>query len=664
MENRNIEGETMERKLITVFADATAAAEGNGQENSPCKTADGIMAAVLEKVQAGACDITVKMAPGDYLMTKPMVLDGSSVGKYGSTVRFICDGDRIARFCAWVPVTGFEETAVHGKRAWAAPLPVVRGAVLYPHQCFTAAGERLMRPRYPETGYLQAKIVGYPDGFRWNTHMKSFGYEDTAAEKFSRLDEIQILVPHFWKDERLEIAGVDAENKVISTKNETACAYIDIHPHVPADYCFDNVYEMLGTPGQFYVDQVENKLYYIPREEDVLDAFTLYASDLDVMMEIDGIHGTEDMPGLSFENIGFVGSDWKTTARMPVQAATDINGVVRINDVSYLSFKKCRFEHLGDYAIEVLDTVSYLTIQHCVFTDLGTGGITIRGKKSEATKDAVMPYTNHHLVITDNYISGFGRVHSNAIGIVLRLASDCVVSHNEVCDGYYSGISIGWSWGYTPQITKNILVEKNYVHDVGQGMLSDMGGIYMLGMQPGTVIRGNLIHSVYARTDKGWGIYTDEGSQNILIENNIVYDLKSEAFHQHYGKDNLVRNNILAFGHDGIVMVSKPEEHNGLDLVGNILLSDGAPIYLQYPEQMNMRDDRNLAWNLAGDVFCTPKHLSVEEMKEHGFFKNALIADPGFADPKNGDFTLPADSPAFQIGFQPFDMSDVGIRKE
>jgi hypothetical protein len=32
-----------------------------------------------------------------------------------------------------------------------------------------------------------------------------------------------------------------------------------------------------------------------------------------------------------------------------------------------------------------------------------------------------------------------------------------------------------------------------------------------------------------------------------------------------------------------------------------------------------------------------------------------IIADPGFANPKAGDFSLPPDSPAFSLGFQPFD---------
>jgi hypothetical protein len=39
------------------------------------------------------------------------------------------------------------------------------------------------------------------------------------------------------------------------------------------------------------------------------------------------------------------------------------------------------------------------------------------------------------------------------------------------------------------------------------------------------------------------------------------------------------------------------------------------------------------------------------------------VEDPLFADPQNGDFSLPADSPAISIGFKPIDTSMVGPRR-
>ena len=650
----------LEKQSLTLYADPNAKAGGDGSASAPFATGDDIMTGILARAENAAYDITVQMKGGDYRITNTMTLDSVGVGVFGSTVQFICDDEAEARFCAWVPVTGFTETTVNGVTAWSAALPIVREEVLYPNQCFSIAGERLERPRYPEgNDELTAEPAGWSlDTVQWNESMNVFGYSDETVETFSRPEDIQIHMFHYWDDERLEIGAIDQDTNRITTKTNSPMAFIEYTEGAP--YYFDNVYEMLRKPGQFYVDKQENRLLYIPRDGEKIDEFTLYASDLSVILTIDGFHGTESAPAVSFRNIGFVGSDWKDTSRASTQAASDIHGAVRVNNSSYIIFDDCTFTGIGDYALEIQNGVSHLNVTHCTFRDIGAGGITIYGVNEVPVTDEV----NHDLTITDNYIGSYGRVHANGIGIVLRYAYDCTLSHNEITDGYYSGISVGWSWGYAPHATSNILVEKNHIYNIGQYMLSDMGGIYTLGLQPGTVLRGNLIHNVYSRSSKAWGLYTDEGSTDILIENNISYDVKSESFHQHYGKDNIVRNNILALGHDGIVMVSRLEEHTAIYLERNILLSDGAPIYLQHPDGMNMQDDSNLMWNLSGDVFCSGNKLTPEEMQKRGLFRNAVIADPGFADPHNGDFTLPADSPAYAIGFEPIDMSDVGIREK
>ena len=49
--------------------------------------------------------------------------------------------------------------------------------------------------------------------------------------------------------------------------------------------------------------------------------------------------------------------------------------------------------------------------------------------------------------------------------------------------------------------------------------------------------------------------------------------------------------------------------------------------------------------------------------EKRGQDKHSLIDDPLFTNPQQGDFSLKADSPALQLGFQPIDLSHVGPRK-
>lgn len=97
----------------------------------------------------------------------------------------------------------------------------------------------------------------------------------------------------------------------------------------------------------------------------------------------------------------------------------------------------------------------------------------------------------------------------------------------------------------------------------------------------------------------------------------------------------------------------------------NIYLSDGAPMYRlgsRHLENGIPVTRNNLLWDLSGKpLFCGK--LTLEEGRAMGFDTDSLVADPGFIDPRGGDFTLPEDSPAYAMGFKKIDISDIGPRK-
>ncbi len=124
----------------------------------------------------------------------------------------------------------------------------------------------------------------------------------------------------------------------------------------------------------------------------------------------------------------------------------------------------------------------------CDIGDLGAGGIKIGERElSEETQP-----TGHNTV-SDCHVYDGGVIYRSAVGIWIGHSGANVIAHNHVHDFDFTGISIGWSWGYKPSRAQNNLIEKNHVHHVGRGVLSDLAGIYTLGVSPGTVIRGNVI---------------------------------------------------------------------------------------------------------------------------------------------------------------------------
>jgi hypothetical protein len=259
-----------------------------------------------------------------------------------------------------------------------------------------------------------------------------------------------------------------------------------------------------------------------------------------------------------------------------------------------------------------------------------------------------------------------------------------LVAHNHIHHGGYTGISVGWVWGYGRSISRDNIVVKNHIHHIGQGLLSDMGGIYTLGVSPGTVLKGNHIHHVEANHYGGWGIYNDEGSSHILIENNVVHDTKFAGYNIHYAKELTVRNNIFACGRLQQLSRSRVEPHKSVFFENNIVywtegkLLDNKWNDEEYEFYMNPKGDRGTVkqtrtFEMDYNVYFNPNltreqvdmnGLTWSQWQQRGLDNHSIYTDPLFVDPRQRDFRLQANSPAFKLGFQPIDMSDVGPRSD
>ena len=189
-----------------------------------------------------------------------------------------------------------------------------------------------------------------------------------------------------------------------------------------------------------------------------------------------------------------------------------------------------------------------------------------------------------------------------------------------------------------------------------------MGGIYTLGKQPRTVIRFNRFHDVAGYKYGGWGIYFDEGSSTILAEKNLVYRTTHGGFHQHYGQDNVFRNNIIALGRDWQVQRTRAEDHRSFTFERNIVFWDtGGAITGSWS---NFRADFN-----HNDYFAMGKGElkfgpgSWLDWTQKTMDRDSLISDPHFEHPFKDDFRIKPDSPALKLGFEPFNLDDFGPRK-
>jgi hypothetical protein len=479
-------------------------------------------------------------------------------------------------------------------------------------------------------------------------------------------------------ESRLPIVAVVTNDRMLMFSKRSV---FQLAPGDP--YYIENALEVLDEPGEWYLDPVAGRVFYMPRPSEELKTLSAIAPLLPTVVRLEG--GATNGPrvrGVTFSGIAFSHTEWcfpsgfQTNQSKPTvspeptaevggfaQAAIGVPGAVWGEGVQNCVFFDCEFSHLGDYGLELTSACCSNRILSCDFFDLGAGGVKLGETRVREPEQQTRGNKILHCDIHDG-----GKLFASGEGIWVGHSPDNVIAHNEIHDFYYTGISLGWSWGYGPSLATNNVVEFNHVHHIGKKsdgdgpILSDMGGIYTLGLQPGTRIVNNLWHDIAALRYGGWGIYLDEGSSGITVASNVVYRTTHGGFHQHYGETNRVWNNIFALGRDAQVQRTRPEPHSSFNFATNIIYFDNGSLLAGDWSNDNYGMDRNLYFDARP---TTPDALrfagaTLEDWRKRGHDAHSIVTDPFFIAPDKGDFRLKTNSPALSLGFQPIDLKGVG----
>ena len=535
--------------------------------------------------------------------------------------------------------------------------------------------KRLEISKWPKKGSFTVENSLMEDAFDKNSDTGFFALhaaffaKKNQVKNFQNLQDVNVRIMHKWCDDILPLHSVSKQTGRIELKKPAAMTIVE-----GDNFVYENVKEAVSRAGEWYLDRSEGKLYYIPFSNETKDNLTLYAPVTEKLISINGASG------IQFSGINFINTDWDFVSGSvwntnldnthPLyenieynpthpQAAYETPAVIDIKNATGIDFINCEFKNISNTAIIFGADTTECNVTSCLFDHIGGNAIFINGNR-------VIPATTNNIDITDCHIKYYGRIYNNSIGVLLIDAADCNIVNNEIHDGWYTAVSVGWVWGYNENPTNNIKVKNNLIYNIGNGWLSDMGGIYTLGIQPDTVLSGNVIYNVGCYDGNtgygGWGIYLDEGSSEITVEKNLVYDCSSQGFHQHYGKDNLIKNNIFALNKDGQFIITRNEEHNSLYLYNNIFVSDDTVIYKNTTSMDWFIDGNNTYWDytngkkvFSGNSTEIGDRVSVSSMKGKGYYNDGVFADPLFKDVENRDFTISTNSPALDTGFEYWD---------
>jgi len=487
---------------------------------------------------------------------------------------------------------------------------------------------------------------------------------------WANINDIEIVVLQFWTEARLRIQRLDDQKHVVLF---TGGSWRPLT--WSGGYYVDNVFEGISEPGTWYLDRVKGILYYHPLPGEDLSQTEIIAPGAGVyqLVRLEGdVDQGDFVQHVRFRNITFAHTAWELPSEGHAIPQAEITppAAIYADGAYYCSLERCEFSHLGAWGIEMRRGCRHNSIVGNTFRDLGAGCVKI-GEPENCDKDIE---ETRNIVVSDNRMLDAGQVYLGAAGIWIGQSSGNIISHNEIAGPLMWAISVGWRWTYFPlQRARDNVIEFNYIHDLGTGILGTHGAIYALGTSPGTVIRNNYIRDIYASDlwGSGEGIILDNGCYGIVVENNVVYNAAAGGYGSNFNcAGNFIHNNIFLYGKKYQLTVygdlpTGKKPYKGEIFAHNIIVWRQGPLLNEadWPDFSTLWD-YNVYFQEKGEpvTFLRGKKYTFEQWQAKGMDVHSVVADPMLVDPSNGDFSVKPDSPALKLGFKPIDIGKVGPR--
>jgi hypothetical protein len=520
-------------------------------------------------------NVRVLLRGGVYELPEPVVFEPQDSGTQRHSITYAAYPGEALVISGGTTISGWRPGAGY---VWCAPVPEAK-AGNWAFRTLFVNHERAIRARVPnlddEQPYWRLESGELSDDGKVFTVALPPG----VVKSWRDMGSAEIVVLGSWEITRKRLEAVDEDSGRVTLAAPHVAGHGAIRPAAGMPCYFENAIEVLDRPREWYLDRRAGTLHYRPLDGQDLVRAQVVAPRLRQLVKIAGTPG-QPVRNLHFKGLRFAHTDWPLPAHgyngiqacFHFGAARDVSvsdeamRVPRIDSAleweyaQWCSLVDCEIAHIGGAALSLRQGCCDNRVAGNRVFDVGANGIMI-GENLSYLYYAGQPPLDHEVprrnVVTDNEIHHCGADYCGAVGIWIAFTDATVVSHNLVRDLPYTGISVGFIWNSEPTVCRNNVIEYNHIHDVMK-MLADGGGIYTLGLQPGTVLRGNLIHDVhrcaftYVQSPNN-GIFFDEGSEGYLVEDNIIYNAPEGAvrFNQSSAESHAWRGNSfdVAPGH-------------------------------------------------------------------------------------------------------------------
>ncbi|MEV0718246.1 ricin-type beta-trefoil lectin domain protein [Asanoa sp. NPDC050611] len=604
----------------TLYA-APAGGDTACSSSQPCSLS-AAQARVRSLVGAMTGDIVVQLAGGTYRLTAPLRFTAADSGANGYRVSWqsapsaqpVISGARAV--AGWTLVDS-------GRNIWRANV----GAGLDSRQLYVNGALATRARTQVNRGDFTASSTGL------SFTNSALGYLNNLANKSRvQLESVNSFTDRYVSVQSISGNVITMQQPGWSNNNFGYDTFTS--PHRAGPLYLANAYEFLDAPGEWHLDPGTGALSYIPLSGQNMNSV---AVELPTLQSLVSVGGTYDAPAhhLTFSGITFTGTSWlgasSNQGYVDQQTGAYISGnwswpgfstchngcpqfeatrpnwqqmpaAVQVSAANNVTFSDARFVNLGQTAIGIGNDAnahssgvglgtSNITVTRSEIARNAAGGIVVGGVRADAHHPSDQRMVNRDVTISDNRLHDLGIEYRGIVSVLTTYVTNSTVSHNEVYNLPYTGMSIGYGWGsndaggsdhyadrglynYQPRYTtattaSNNRLVGNYVHDVMQQM-NDGGCIYTLSANPGGLVSDNYC----LRTNGYFGIYFDEGSRYFTARNNVFSSTGTWATANYWFAENMgnftVTNN---WSTNGSTNVTNGDRGNVVS--GNVTVTNG-----------------------------------------------------------------------------------------
>lgn len=494
-------------------------------------------------------DLHVVVHDGTYRVTEPLVLGPQDGGTAEHDVIWRAAEGQTPVISGGRPVTGWKKDG----EVWRTTIPEVKAGTWRFNELFVG-GERRPRARHPNEGW--ARVESVVDD-RWK-----FTWNQGEVPALADVGEAQLLLLHDWSVTRVRIASMDAGSRTLTTADRIGgpARFWRINGFEPHPrYRIENHPSLLDAPGEWYLDTKTGVLTYRPMPGETIGETETIAPVAPQLLVVrgdpDGAKPVRNLHlrGLVFEHALWMPAGgryagmqacfhWEGEAREKDQWGDNrpVTPALEFTHAERCALEGCHLRHLGGSGLWFGRACRWCALATSRIEDVAGNGVMIgEGGAKEAT-------VAKRILVKQSRVLRCGQRFFGAVGVWVGITDGTVVTRSEIAHHPYTGVSVGWQWNPDPTPCRNNQVVANHIHHCMQ-ILSDGGGIYTLGRQPGTLLAKNHIHDIPLNAGRAEsnGMFLDEGTTEIVIEGNLIHDTVRSPFRFHKARENLVKDNVV-----------------------------------------------------------------------------------------------------------------------